>query len=58
VAHTQLEHACMLLRRGAGGDRKLATELLARAHARFRELGMQDDLARLEALARVSERLI
>ena len=52
VADTHLEHARMLLRRGAEGDGKQAAELLARAHTRFRELGMQDDLARLEALAR------
>ena len=42
----------MLLRRGADGDREQAAELLARAQARYRELGMHDDLARLEALAR------
>jgi hypothetical protein len=54
VAHTHLEHARMLLRRGAYGDRKHATVLLARAQARYRELGMQDDLARIEALARTA----
>ena len=48
VAHTQLEHARMLLRRGGDGDRTQATELLARAQATYRELGMQDDLVRLE----------
>ncbi len=51
LAHTQFEHARMLLRRGADGDHEQATELLARAQASYRELGMQDDLARLEALA-------
>ena len=49
-----LEHARMLLRRGAEGDRKQTTELHAGAQAGYRELGMQEDLARLEALARIA----
>ena len=54
VAHTQLEHARMLLRRDADGDRKRATELLTGARATYRELGMQDDLIRAERLARTA----
>ena len=54
LAHTQLEHARMLLCRAADGDRKRAAELLARAQATYRELGMQDDLVRLEGLARTA----
>jgi DNA-binding SARP family transcriptional activator len=54
VAHTQLEHARMLLRRDADGDRKRAIELLAGARATYRELGMQADLARAEGLARTA----
>lgn len=51
VAHTQLEHARMLLRRDADGDGRRAAELLARAQATYRELGMEDALLRLEALS-------
>ena len=52
VAHTQAEHARMLLQRDADGDRERATELLSSARATYRELRMQGDLARAEALAR------
>ena len=41
VAHTQHEHARMLLLRDAEGDRERAAELLARAQATYRELGMR-----------------
>ena len=54
VAHAQLEHARMLLRREADDDRKRATELLAGARATYLELGMQDDLARADRLARTA----
>jgi tetratricopeptide (TPR) repeat protein len=40
VAHTQEDHARMLLRRDAKGDRELAERLLSRAEATYRELGM------------------
>ena len=46
VAHTQLEHARMLLRRDGDGDRRQAAELLARARATFRELGMHEPPSR------------
>ncbi len=52
VAHTQREHARMLLRRDAKGDRQEATELLAEARATYRELGMQADLAAVTAGSR------
>jgi AraC-like DNA-binding protein len=52
VAHTRLEHARMLLRRGGDGDRQRAIALLAGAQATYRELGMQEDLARVEGFAR------
>ena len=42
VARTHEEHARMLLRRNARGDRTQAEELLARARAIYRELGMQE----------------
>ena len=54
MAHTQVEHARMLLRRDADGDRERATNLLASARATYRELGMQADLARAEGLARTA----
>ena len=41
LAHAQEEYAHMLLRRDAGDDRERAEELLSRAHAAYRELGMQ-----------------
>ncbi|MGH2716504.1 MAG: ATP-binding protein, partial [Thermoleophilaceae bacterium] len=40
VAHTQEDHARMLLRRSGGGDRERAKELLSRARSTYRELGM------------------
>jgi Flp pilus assembly protein TadD len=52
MAHTELEHARMLVRRDAGRDRRRAKELLAGAQATYRELGMWDDLVGAEALAR------
>ena len=42
VARTHEDHARMLLRRNARGDRTHAEELLARARAIYRELGMQE----------------
>ena len=42
VARTHEDHARMLLRRNAHGDRTHAEELLARARAIYRELGMQE----------------
>jgi hypothetical protein len=54
VAHTKFEHARMLLRRDADGDRKRASVLLTAARATYRELGMQDDLIRAERLARTA----
>jgi eukaryotic-like serine/threonine-protein kinase len=41
LAHAQEEYARMLLRRDRGGDRERAEKLLSRAHATYRELGMQ-----------------
>ena len=54
LAHTQEEYARMLLRRNAPGDRERAEELAARAQATFLELGMQDDAAKVAALARTA----
>jgi eukaryotic-like serine/threonine-protein kinase len=45
VAHTQEEHARMLLRRNGSGDRKRAEKLLSSAQATYRELGMPSDAA-------------
>jgi hypothetical protein len=50
LAHTRYEHARMLLDRDAEGDRGRAVELLARARELYRELGMDDDLVRVEQL--------
>ena len=50
LAHTRREHARMLLQRDAEGDRGRAVELLARARALYRELGMDGDLVRVEEL--------
>jgi tetratricopeptide (TPR) repeat protein len=52
IAHTQKEHARMLLRRNAEGDRERAEKLLSRALATYHELGMQGDAAEAAALAR------
>ena len=52
VAHTHEDHARMLLRRSAHGDRTHADELLSRAQATYRELGMQDAAENAAALAR------
>jgi DNA-binding SARP family transcriptional activator len=41
VAHTQHDHARMLLDRDAAGDRARGTELIGEALATYRELGMQ-----------------
>jgi tetratricopeptide (TPR) repeat protein len=51
AAHTQLDHARMLLRRHGEGDRDRADELLSAAQATYHELGMQDAVARAAALA-------
>jgi hypothetical protein len=45
VAHTLADHARMLLRRKAPGDREQAEELLSRAQATYDELGVQRDTA-------------
>ena len=42
VAHTQEDHARMLLRRNLHRDRAYADELLSQAQATYRDLGMQD----------------
>jgi tetratricopeptide (TPR) repeat protein len=52
IAHTQEDHARMLLRRNAQGDRGRARKLLSRAQATYNELGMQGDPATAAALAR------
>ena len=52
LAHTQHDHAGMLLRRNGQGDRERAEKLLSRAQATYHELGMQDDAAKSAALAR------
>ena len=54
IAHTRVEHARMLLRRDADGDRDRAAELLSRARVTYGELDMRGDLARAEALARIA----
>jgi DNA-binding SARP family transcriptional activator len=41
AAHTQHDHAAMLLRRGQPGDTERARELLAAAAGTYRDLGMQ-----------------
>jgi DNA-binding SARP family transcriptional activator len=41
LAHAREEYARMLFRRDAGGDRERAEQLLSRARATYRELGMQ-----------------
>jgi DNA-binding SARP family transcriptional activator len=46
VAKAHEDHAGMLLRRNAHGDRERAEKLLTQAQATYRELGMQDDAAR------------
>lgn len=45
VAQTLADHARMLVRRKAPGDREQAEELLSRAHATYDELGVQRDAA-------------
>jgi pentatricopeptide repeat protein len=52
LAHTQQDHARMLLRRDGRGDRERAEKLLSRAQATYQELGMQGDAAKAGALAR------
>ena len=52
LAHTQQDHARMLLLRNGQGDRKRAEKLLSRAQATYQELGMQSDAAKAAALAR------
>src|SRR5215217_3476745 len=54
IAHTQADHARMLLRRNAQGDRDRARKLLLRAQATYNELCMQDDVTKAVALARAS----
>ena len=51
VAHTHEDHARMMLRRNAPGDRERAEKLLSRAHATYHELGMQRQAATAAALA-------
>ena len=46
LAHTQEDHARMLLRRNDQGDRERAEKLLSRAQATYQELGMQGDAAK------------
>jgi hypothetical protein len=50
LAHTQQDHARMLLRRNGQGDRERAEKLLSRAQATYHELGMQGDGAKAAAL--------
>ena len=50
VAHTQEDHARMLLRRNARGDRERAEKLLLQAQATYDELGMQGAAASAAAL--------
>ncbi len=50
VAHTQEDHARMLLRRNARGDRERAEKLLSQAQATYDELGMQGAAASAAAL--------
>ena len=52
LAHTQQDHARMLLRRNGQGDRERAEKLLSQAQATYQELGMQSDAANAAALAR------
>jgi hypothetical protein len=48
VAYTQVSHAAMLRARGGPGDEARAAELLARARALARELGMTSLLRKME----------
>ena len=52
AAHTQQDHARMLLRRNAPGDREHADDLLSRARATYRDLGMHDAAERAAAFDR------
>jgi DNA-binding SARP family transcriptional activator len=52
VAHTQEDHARMLLARGAAADRHRAQQLLDEALNTYRELGMQQHLVRAAGLRR------
>jgi tetratricopeptide (TPR) repeat protein len=52
LAHTQADYARMLLARGGRGDPERALELIERALATYRELGMNSYAARASALAR------
>jgi DNA-binding SARP family transcriptional activator len=52
LAHTQQDHARMLLRRNREGDRERAEKLLSRAQATYHQLGMKGDAANAAALAR------
>jgi eukaryotic-like serine/threonine-protein kinase len=52
LAHTQQDHARMLLRRNGPGDRERAEELLSQAQATYHELGMHGDATKSAALAR------
>ena len=52
IAHTQEDHARMLLRRNGERDRERAEKLLSRAHATYDDLGMRRDAANAAALAR------
>jgi tetratricopeptide (TPR) repeat protein len=56
VAHTQEDQARMLLRRNAHGDREHAEELLSRAQATYRELGMEEAGENARTLRRTATR--
>jgi eukaryotic-like serine/threonine-protein kinase len=51
LAHTQNDYACMLLARGASGDRQKAQLLLSEAVAAYRKLGMPVRAASESAVA-------
>jgi eukaryotic-like serine/threonine-protein kinase len=51
LAHTQNDYACMLLARGASGDRQKAQQLLSEAVPTYRKLGMPVPAASESAVA-------
>jgi len=54
LAHTQKDHARMLLQRNSQGDRQRAHEYLSQALATYHELDMQPDAAEAASLARTA----
>jgi DNA-binding winged helix-turn-helix (wHTH) protein/tetratricopeptide (TPR) repeat protein len=57
IAHTQREHAAMMLARGQANDAVRAGDLLARADATYRQLGMDSFAAQTATLVEHAQRL-